>query len=143
MQIISSKPSKQRLFQLEAPLHIKRKMLSSTLSKELRKELGKRSFPLRKNDTVKIMRGKFKGKTGKITEVNYQKGTVFIEKITRKKSDGTEVFIPIHASNLMITELYKEDEKRFKRIKLKKEKKKEKIKEKKKKEKKIEEKELA
>jgi len=119
IQIQSSKPSKQRLFQREAPLHIKRKMLSSTLSKELRKELGKRSFPLRTQDTVKIMRGKFKGKTGKVVEVNYEKGTVYIEKITRKKSDGTEVFVPIHASNLMIVDLYREDKRRFKRIKAK------------------------
>ena len=43
--------------------------MSVNLSKELRKKHGKRNAPVRKGDVVKIMRGKFKGKKGKIIEV--------------------------------------------------------------------------
>ena len=111
----SLKPSKQRKKLKESPLHRKKSVLNAHLSKELRKELlGKRSLQVRVGDKTKIMKGKFKKIEGKITKVNHKKGFVFIEKITRKKSDGTEVFIPIRASNLMLIELERKDERRLK-----------------------------
>ena len=99
-------------------LHEKKKVLSAHLNKELKKKLKKRSLLVKKGDTVKIMRGKFKGKEGKITSVEHKKGKVFVEKITRKKSDGTEVFIPLKASNLLLIEIVTDDLKRFKRKKI-------------------------
>ncbi len=51
----SKLPRKQRKYLANAPLHIKRKFLSANLSKELRKKHGKRSIPIRKGDTVRIM----------------------------------------------------------------------------------------
>ena len=80
----------------------------------LRKETGKRSLPVRKNDTVKITRGSFKGKTGKITKVNRIGMKVFIEKVIRKKSDGTEYNVPIDPSNITIIEIDRSDRKRLK-----------------------------
>ena len=62
----SKQPRKQRKYRHNAPLHIKSKMMGSHLSKELRKKYGTRSVRIRKGDEVKIMIGKFKGKTGKI-----------------------------------------------------------------------------
>jgi len=62
----SKQPRKQRKYRANAPLHIKRKFMSANLAKELRKRYGNRSFPLKKGDSIKIMRGEFKGKTGKI-----------------------------------------------------------------------------
>ena len=63
----SGKARKQRKYVANAPLHIKKKFLSANLSKELRKKYG-RSLQIRKGDSVKVMRGKFKGKTGKNRE---------------------------------------------------------------------------
>ncbi|MEK6835464.1 MAG: 50S ribosomal protein L24, partial [Nanoarchaeota archaeon] len=54
----SKQPRKQRKYLYNAPLHLKRKMLSCLLSKELRKKLGKRNLPERKDDVILIMRGK-------------------------------------------------------------------------------------
>jgi large subunit ribosomal protein L24 len=112
-KIKSSKPRKQRKKVLELPLHLRKKLVSAHLSKELRKQLKKRSLPVRKGDKVRVLRGKHKGFTGKIARVDYRKGKVFIEKLTRKKADGTEVLLPLNASNLLLLEIV-EDEKRLK-----------------------------
>ena len=85
----------------------------SNLSKALRKSLGKRSLPLRKGDSVKVMRGKFFGKEAKVIGVEKGSGRALLENITKKKADGTEKNIGIHASNLQIIEIEGKDEKRI------------------------------
>ncbi len=112
MGVSSSKPSVQRQHFYNMPLHEARKALSAHLSKDLRVKLGIRAFPLRKGDTVTVMRGSFKGKNGKIKELNYSKCEVMMEGMTRKKLSGKEVAVPMQASNLMITELELTDKKR-------------------------------
>ncbi len=108
----SKQPRKQRKYLANAPIHLKRKMLSSNLSKELRKKYGRRSVPLRKGDVVKIFRGKFKGKNGKVIEVKTKNQGVYVEGIQIKKRDGSKANIKLNASNLQITELNDEDKKR-------------------------------
>lgn len=109
----STQKRKQRKFRINAPLHIRKKLISSNLSKELRKKYGKRSLPLRKSDTVKIMRGKFKGKKGKIESIELRFSKVYVEGIQGTKQDGNKFNIPIDASNLQIEELNLEDKKRI------------------------------
>jgi len=111
----SSQPRKQRKYIAKAPLHLKRKLLSANLSKDLRKKQGIRSAVLRKGDTVKIMKGKFKNKTGKIVDVFTKKMKVTIEGIQVKKQDGSKVNVKMQPSNLQITELVLTDRKRFKK----------------------------
>lgn len=107
-----------------ASLHLKRKIvLSSPLSKELRKKHNKRTMVVRKDDTVKIMRGQFKGKSGKVTKVNSKDGKVYVEGIELIKKDGTKTMYPLRASNLMITSLFLDDKKRKKILERKQEKK--------------------
>lgn len=108
----SSQPRKQRKYLKNAHITLKKKNLSANLSKELRKKYEKRSVPLRKGDTVKIMNGKMKNKTGKITEINVNRPAIFIEGIQIKKQDGSKTNIGIHPSNLQIIELNLEDSKR-------------------------------
>src|SRR3989344_5196133 len=108
----SKQPRKQRKFRFNAPLHIRHKMISANLSKELRKKHGKRNFPLRKEDKVRIMTGEFKKKTGKIESVDLKKIRVSIAGINRTKKDGTKVAVYFHPSNLQITELNLDDKKR-------------------------------
>jgi len=112
----SSRPAKQRKYTAKAPLHIKRKMLSVNLSKELRKKQGVRNAVVRKGDTVKIMKGKFKNKTGKIIDVFTKIRKVTIEGVQVKKQDGSKVSIKMQPSNLQITELNLNDKKRFKKM---------------------------
>ena len=97
--------SRKRLF--EMPLHKKRKTLSIHLSKEVKEKhrIKKRSIPVKKGDKVKVMRGKYKGKEGKVIGVSYTKGVVFIEGIAIQNSRQKEKPVPFQPSNLIITEL--------------------------------------
>lgn len=106
---------KQRLYRYITPKHLRHKLLSANLSKELRKKYQRRSLPLRKGDNVLVMCGKFKNIKGKITEVNLFKLKVYVEKVSRKKSDGSQVQLPIDPSNVQIIELVT-DKKRTKML---------------------------
>jgi large subunit ribosomal protein L24 len=118
----SKRPSKQRKYSANAPLHIKRKLLSVNLSKELRKKHGKRNIPIRKGDEIKVMKGKFKNKQGKIIEIDVKNSKLKIDGIMIKKQDGSKVNVRIHPSNLQIIGLNLDDKKRMKNIKAQKEK---------------------
>jgi len=110
--IKSKQPRKQRKYRANAPLHIKRKLMSANLDKELRKKYSRRSFPLRKGDSVKILRGEFKKRTGKIATVDLKKLRIAIEGIQRTKKDGSKINVWFNPSNLQIKELNLEDKKR-------------------------------
>ena len=108
----SKQPRKQRKYRANAPLHLRRKMISVSLNKELKKKHDKRNFPVRKGDNVRIMRGEFKGKSGKIESVDMKKMKVIIDGIYRTKKDGSKVAVMFEPSNLQIKELELEDKKR-------------------------------
>ncbi|MCH8003477.1 MAG: 50S ribosomal protein L24 [Nanoarchaeota archaeon] len=112
----SKQPRKQRKYRRNAPLHIKQKFVSSHLSKELRKKYKKRSLNLRKGDSIKVTRGQFKNKSGKVDEVSLKKTSVYISGIEIVKRDGTKARYPIHPSNLIITEVNMDDKMRNKII---------------------------
>ncbi|HDI01534.1 MAG TPA: 50S ribosomal protein L24 [Candidatus Bathyarchaeota archaeon] len=101
----SAKPRKQRKALYTMPHHLRHKLLSAPLSKELRAKYGFRSLPVRVGDRVRVMRGDFKGIEGKVIRVDRERGRVYIDTVTRPKVDGTPVNVPIHASKVMIVEL--------------------------------------
>jgi len=109
----SKQPRKQRKYRAEAPKHIKRKLISAHLSKELRQKYKRRAFAVRKGDTVKVMVGEFAGKSGKISIVDLMKMKVMIEGLQITKRDGSKANAPFNASNLMITELALDDKRRM------------------------------
>ncbi len=109
----SSQPRKQRKYSANAPLHIKRKLLGVNLSKELRKKHNRRNIPAVKGDTVKIMKGTFKKKSGKIISIDTKNSKIKIEGIMVKKQDGSKANVKIPPSNLQITELNLNDKKRI------------------------------
>ncbi|MFH0861644.1 MAG: 50S ribosomal protein L24 [Candidatus Altiarchaeota archaeon] len=108
----SQQPRKQRKWLANAPLHSRHKLMSATFSKELKEKYKRGSFPVRKGDTVKIMRGSFKGHSGEIMSVDMKKYKIYVNGVTAKKSDGTEVERPMHPSNVMLTAVHEEDKKR-------------------------------
>ncbi len=101
----SRQPRKQRKALYNAVLHVRQKLVAAHLSKDLRKSKKKRSMPVKKGDTVKVMRGKFKGRVGKVARVELNNTKIFIEGILVKKQAGKEVMAPIEPSNILITEL--------------------------------------
>tara|TARA_Y100000310_G_scaffold345132_1_gene462070 strand:- start:3740 stop:4207 length:468 start_codon:yes stop_codon:yes gene_type:complete len=114
----SSQTRKQRKYRYNAPLHIQGKFLGVHLSKELRKKYGTRSMRIRKGDEVKVLRGSFSGKSGKVAEVDVKRGRVTIDGMQNKKKDGTKINAFFNSSNLVVTTLNNEDKKRFKRRKV-------------------------
>jgi large subunit ribosomal protein L24 len=112
----SKQPRKQRKYRYNAPLNIKSKFLGSHLSKQLREKYKKRGIVIRKGDSIKVLRGQFKGKTGKIERVDIKKCKVYITGIEVAKKDGTKALYPIHPSNLVINELNLDDKKRKKSL---------------------------
>ncbi|MCS7368107.1 MAG: 50S ribosomal protein L24 [archaeon GBS-70-058] len=112
----SKKPSKQRKAIFEAPLHKRHDLMAAPLSPELRKKYNRRSFPVRKGDTVLIMRGDFAGIEGKVVKVDLKDMRIYVEGATRKKADGTTIYAPIHPSKVMITKLDLSDELRRKAL---------------------------
>lgn len=108
----SKNPRKQRKYLKNLPLHLRKKLVSSNLSKELRKKYNRRNIALRIGDKVKVMAGQFKKISGKVNNVNRKNLKVYIDGIEVVKRDGTKRFYPIHASNLQIVELSIDDKKR-------------------------------
>jgi len=104
-----TKPSKQRKAVYQAPNHRRHKLFAASLSSELRASHGTRTFPVRSGDTVRIMRGDHEGFEGKITRVDLAKYRVYVEGLTREKVDGTTIFVPVHPSKVMITNLNLDD----------------------------------
>ena len=108
----SKQPRKQRKYRYNIPKHLLKKFISVNLSKELRVKYSKRNIPIKKGDTVKILRGQFKKKIAKVMKVLPKKSKVYLENIQNIRKDGTKSFYPIHTSNLQITELLLDDRKR-------------------------------
>ena len=105
---------KQRKYLANAPLHVTRKFLSVMLSKELKGKYGKRNVPVRKGDEVKVMRGQFKGRGGKVVKVYRRLRKVEVSGLQITKKDGGKVPYLVHPSNLKIVELAVDDVKRRK-----------------------------
>lgn len=64
-----------------------------------------RSLPVRKDDEVRIVRGKYKGREGKVTQVYRKKWVIHVERVQRDKSNGASAPIGIHPSNVVITSI--------------------------------------
>lgn len=112
----SVQPRKQRKYLYNAPLHVKHKLLSASLSSDLKKEYGIRSFTLRKGDSVKVVRGQFKGTVGKITKVSLKQTFVHVDGASVTKSDGSQSLYPIHPSNVIIQKLELTDKQRAEKL---------------------------
>jgi large subunit ribosomal protein L24 len=102
-------PGKQRKMLFNAPAHIRHKLMAAPLSPELLAQRGIKTLPVRKGDTVRIMRGDHKGFEGKISRVDLKRYRVFLEGLTREKVDGTTVFVALHPSKVMIKTLNLDD----------------------------------
>ena len=103
MKSIKSRKQRKELF--NAPLHKRRKWISAHLEENLLLKYDKRGVPVVKGDTVRVMRGSFKGHEDKVVHVNIRRRQVEIEGMTMTKADNKKIAKPIHASNLIITKL--------------------------------------
>ena len=104
------KPTKIRNQQIyKATYAIRSKQISGSLSKELRKKYGKRSIRINVDDTVRIIRGEYKGIDGKVTKISTEKSGVAIEGIKKEKLKGEKIDVYIPSSNVLIIGLNTDD----------------------------------
>ena len=104
-----TKPGKQRKMLYNAPLHLRQKIMAAHLSPELIASKGIKSLPIRKGDTIQVIRGDNKGFEGKISRVDLKRYRIFIEGLTREKVDGTNIFVSVHPSKVIIKKLNLDD----------------------------------
>jgi large subunit ribosomal protein L24 len=88
----------------------------SRLSEELKEKHHRKSVRPRVGDSVRIVRGEYKGIEGKITRVDPRSGVVNVEGVTKEKLKGGTAPVPVNSSNVMVTSLVLEDEFRKKRL---------------------------
>lgn len=102
-------PGKQRKMLYNAPAHIRHKLMAAPLSSELAASRGAKTLPIRKGDTVRILRGDNKGFEGKVSRVDLKAYRIYLEGLTREKVDGTNIFLAVHPSKVQIRNLNLDD----------------------------------
>merc|ERR1712097_20923 len=102
---VSSSRRKSRKAHFSAPSSVRRTLMSAHLNKELSQKYHVKSIPIRKDDEVLVKRGSNRGREGKVIQVYRKKFVIHIERVTREKSNGSTVNVGIHPSNVVITKL--------------------------------------
>lgn len=111
------KPTKMRNHLIyKATFNTRSKQLGSQLSEDLRKKYGKKSVRVIEGDSIKIVRGEFKGVDGKISKVSTKKSSVAIEGVKKEKTKGDKFDVYIHTSNLVVTGLNTNDKWRIAKL---------------------------
>jgi large subunit ribosomal protein L24 len=94
---------------IHIPKHQRDKMVGAVLEDSLRKQYGRKNIRVVKGDSVRVMRGEYKGVEGKVEKVNTEHATFHIEGVQREKIRGGQVKVPIHSSNVMVISLNLDD----------------------------------
>jgi large subunit ribosomal protein L24 len=90
------------------------RQICATLSKDLRKKYPRRSARIMIDDTVKVMRGEYKGLTGKVAKISTESNSIAIEGNKKEKLKGEKIDVYIHSTNMVITSLNTDDKWRLK-----------------------------
>jgi large subunit ribosomal protein L24 len=83
--------------------------MTAPLAPELIKSKGVKTLPVKKGDTVRVVRGDHLGFEGKVNRVDLKRYRIFLEGLTREKVDGTNIFVSVHPSKVMIKNLKLDD----------------------------------
>ncbi|MDY6777184.1 MAG: 50S ribosomal protein L24 [Candidatus Nanohaloarchaea archaeon] len=109
----SEQPAKQRKYRANAPYHIRKKFLSAHLSESLQERVGTSSLPVREGDKAEIMRGDWAGLSGRVDRIDYDNYKVYLDGIEQERVDTTEAKAALDPSNLKLTKLELDDERRL------------------------------
>ena len=90
------------------------KQICAPISKDLRKKYSRRGIRVMTDDTVKVIRGEYKGITGKVTKISTENSCIVIEGNKKEKAKGEKVDVYIHSTNVIITSLNTDDKWRIK-----------------------------
>ena len=101
---------------IHIPKHKRDKMVGAILDDTLRKQYGRKNIRVVKGDSIRVMRGEYKGVEGKVEKVNTENATFHVEGIQREKIRGGQVKVPIHSSNVMVISLNLDDDYRSNKV---------------------------
>ena len=90
------------------------KQICAPISKDLRKKYSRRSVRIMADDTVKVIRGEYKGLAGKVAKISTESNSVAIEGNKKEKLKGEKFDVYIHSTNMVITSLNTDDKWRIK-----------------------------
>jgi len=109
------KPTKMRNKRIyRAVNQVVNKQISAPLSKDLRKKYLRRSVRIMVDDTAKVIRGEYKGITGKVSKISTSNSSIAIEGNKKEKLKGDKIDVYIHSSNVIVTSLNTDDKWRIK-----------------------------
>lgn len=101
---------------IHLPKHQRDKMVGAVLEDTLREQYKRKNIRVVKGDSVRVMRGEYKGVEGKVEKVNTGHATFHIEGIQREKIRGGQVKVPIPSSNVMVISLNLDDNYRSRKL---------------------------
>ena len=109
------KPTKNRNHQTYRAINqIVNKQICAPISKDLRKKYSRRSIRIMVDDIVKVVRGEYKGITGKVSKISTEISSIAIEGNKKEKLKGDKIDVYIHTTNVIITALNTDDKWRLK-----------------------------
>jgi large subunit ribosomal protein L24 len=114
-------PRRQRRALYEAPTAQRRRRMTVKLSRELKGRFHRRSVPLRKGDTVRVLAGSFKGREERIAKVDRRAYTVTLDNVTLKSAEEKLKPLAIRTAYLVLTRLNLSDPWRRRALKVKEE----------------------
>jgi len=101
---------------MHVPKHRRDRLVGAVLEDSLRSQYGRKNIRVVKGDSVRVLRGEYKGVEGKVDKVTTERATLHIEGVQREKVKGGQVKVPIHSSNVMVIGLNLDDKYRSGRL---------------------------
>merc|ERR1712093_425223 len=79
--------------------------MSTPVNSELKRKHGVNAVPIRVGDEVRILRGEFNGRGGKVIALYSKKWVIHIEHITTETVSGKTANVGLDPSNCLVTKL--------------------------------------
>jgi large subunit ribosomal protein L24 len=105
MRASSRAPRRQRRALYEADTFERRRRMAVPLSRELRARFQRRSVPVRKGDTVRVLSGSFVGREERVARIHRRSYSVTLDNVTLKTAEDKLKALRLRTSHLVITRL--------------------------------------
>ncbi|MGA8663470.1 MAG: 50S ribosomal protein L24 [Thermoplasmata archaeon] len=105
MPVSPHSPRRQRRAVYNADTFERRLRMTVPLSRELRSRFHVRSVPLRKGDTVRVMKGSFIGREERVAKMDRRSYTVTLDNVTLKTGEEKLKPLPVRTNHLLIIRL--------------------------------------
>lgn len=105
MTVSSRSPRRQRKSLYNADSFERRVRMGVPLSRELRSRFRRRTVPIRKGDTVRVLAGSFSGREERVAHVGRRDYRVTLDNVTLKTAEDKLKPLTLSVGNLVITRL--------------------------------------